>query len=393
MEKMSTKAIKSIAVVTGSRSDFGILRSLIDSIKKDSCLELFLIATGSHMSDAFGNTYIDIVKDGYRIDAAVDMSITQDTPAGIVQAMGKGLNDFSSVLGNLNPNLIVILGDRYEALIAAQAALIFRIPIAHIHGGEITEGAIDESIRHAITKIANIHFVANEDYRCRVIQMGENKDFVFNVGAPGLDQIDDNLLWSKQELSKDLSFKIGEQLFLVTYHPETLAKNSGINVLDNLFRAIESFKAASVIFTYPGSDVDGLKIAQEIEKFCKLNTKKFYLSKSLGSIKYLSALKMADVVIGNSSSGIIEAPYIGTPTVNIGKRQLGRLKANSIFDVTGQSQECLIAAITHAINFKKRNIEINCKYKGNHVGERIKDILKDQKISVTKKFVDYKYES
>lgn len=393
MAKVSSKAIKSIAVVTGSRSDFGILQSLIDAIKKDSCLEMYLIATGAHMSGAFGNTYFDIVKNGYRIDAMVDMSIVQDTPLGIVQAMGKGLNDFSVVLDNLKPDLIVILGDRYEALIAAEAALIFKIPIAHIHGGEVTVGAVDDSIRHAITKIANIHFVANEEYQRRVIQMGENEGSVFNVGAPGLDRINDSLLLSKQVLSKDLSFEIGEQLFLVTYHPETLAQNSGINVLDNLFRAIEFFEAASVIFTYPGSDVDGLKIAQKIERFCNSNTKRFYLSKSLGSIKYLSALKIADVVIGNSSSGIIEAPYIGTPTVNIGNRQSGRLKANSIFDVTGQSQECLIAAINHAINFKKSNIEINCRYKGNHVGERIKNILKKQKISVTKKFVDYKYEA
>jgi UDP-hydrolysing UDP-N-acetyl-D-glucosamine 2-epimerase len=391
MEKIGSKK-KSIAVVTGARSDFGILRSVIDAVQNDSCLKSSLIVAGSHASEKFGNTYTDIVKYGYHIDAVIDMSIEKDAPEAVVRSMGKGLQDFSTVLEDLKPDLIVILGDRYEALIAAQAALIFKIPIAHIHGGEVTQGAVDDSIRHAITKMASIHFVANEEYRYRVIQMGEDAGSVFNIGAPGLDQIDKNLFWSKGDLSADLSLKIGEHLFVVTYHPETLAENGAINVLDNIFSAINFFKSASVIFTYPGSDVGSWEIINKLENFCNSNRHKYHLSKSLGMMRYLSAMKIADAVIGNSSSGIIEAPYIGTPTVNIGDRQSGRLKANSVFDVTGDSVEGLITAITQAINFKKDNIKINQKYKGGDVGLKIKNILKDHKISLAKKFMDYKYE-
>lgn len=323
--------MRKICVVTGTRAEYGLLYWLLKEIQADPGLQLQLAVTGMHLSPEFGLTWKTIEEDGFAIDAKVEMLLSSDTPAGIAKSIGLGVIGFADALARLQPDILVVLGDRFEILAAAQAAMVARIPVAHIHGGETTEGVIDEAIRHAVTKMAHLHFVAAEPYRQRVIQMGEDPRLVFNFGAPGLDNVSRLQLMSREELESSLGVKLGNLTFLVTYHPVTLKKNP-VDGLESLFAALDGFPDANVIITKPNSDTDSRTIIQMIDEYAARQPERVSVFTSLGQLRYLSTISLVDVVIGNSSSGVIEVPLFKKPTVDIGDRQRGRLKASSVIE-------------------------------------------------------------
>lgn len=381
--------MRKICVVTGTRAEYGLLYWLMREIQADADLHLQLIATGMHLSPEFGLTHKRIEADGFSIDEKVEMLLSSDTPVGVAKSIGLGVIGFADALERLKPDVLVVLGDRYEILSAAQAALVARIPVAHIHGGETTEGAIDESIRHAITKMANLHFVAAEPYRKRVIQMGEQPDTVFNVGSPGLDNIARLQLLSRDRLEQELGCSLGELSFLVTYHPATLGATSPRHAMQELLQALDRFPRAQIIFTKPNSDTGGRVIGQMIDEYAQGNKGRVAVFMSMGQLRYLSALQYVDAVIGNSSSGIIEAPALKIPTVNIGERQTGRLKARSIVDCN-ETTEAIVAAINMALSpaFKdeaRRGVSLYGVGKSSIL---IKDCLKQANLKVIKRFND-----
>ena len=330
--------MKKVIVVTGTRAEYGLLRWVIDGIAKSNLLELQLCVTGMHLSPEFGLTFKEIEADGYQIDSKVEMLLSADTPSAITKSMGLGLIGFADEFNRLKPDLILILGDRYEIMCVAMAATIARIPIAHLHGGEATEGCIDEALRHSITKMSHLHFVAAEDYRKRVIQLGEDPERVFCVGGMGVDNILKLDLLSKQELEHALDLELGTKSMLVTFHPVTLEESTAGEQMKELLESLDEFNDYKIIFTMPNADTDGRKIFKLIEDFCfrRDNCKAFT---SLGQLKYLSFLKYVDVVVGNSSSGLLEVPSFLIPTVNIGDRQKGRLKAESIIDCAPEKNQ------------------------------------------------------
>ena len=334
---------RKICVVTGSRAEYGLLRWLMEDIRNTSDLQLQLIVTGMHLSPQYGLTYREIEQDGFTIDAKVEMLLSSDTPTGVTKAMGLGLIGFADVLQQLQPDLLLILGDRFEILAAASAAMIAKIPMAHLHGGELTEGAFDEAIRHAITKMAHLHFVAAEAYRRRVIQLGEHPDRVFLVGALGVDNIRRLALLNRSVLEKDLSFKFGEKNLLVTFHPVTLEHQSSKIQIEQLLAALSLFADIHLIFTMPNADTDNIIIRELIENFVTTRSNACVYT-SLGQLRYLSCLQYVDGVIGNSSSGLIEVPSFKKGTINIGERQRGRIKAASVIDCMPQ-QESIASAI------------------------------------------------
>jgi len=336
---------RKICVVTGSRAEYGLLYWLMREIDEDPELELQLIVTGMHLSPEFGLTYKEIEKDGFRINEKVESQLSSDSKVGVVKSVGLGVIGFADSLNRLKPDVLVVLGDRYEILAAVQSAMLMNIPIAHLHGGEITEGAIDDNIRHAITKMSHIHFVANEEYKNRVIQLGEVPDSVFNYGAPGLDNVFKLNLLTKEELENELDFRFGNLSFLITFHPITLEENSVEQAIE-LLKALEYFPEAKLLFTKCNSDSDGNRINEIIGEFVQRNKDRSILVDSLGQVKYLSAIKVVDVVIGNSSSGLIEVPMLKKPTVNIGNRQEGRLMAESVVSCKSNEEE-----IKNAIRF------------------------------------------
>ncbi len=329
------KSPKKICVVTGSRAEYGLLFWLMKEIAADDDLQLQIIATGMHLSPEFGLTYRSIETDGFAIDAKVEMLLSADTPVAVTKSMGLGVIGFADALNRLAPDILVVLGDRFEILAAAQAAMICRIPIAHLHGGETSEGAFDEGIRHAITKMAHLHFVAAEPYRRRVIQMGENPSRVFNVGAPGLDHLSRTPWMTREELEASLGMQLCLPVFLVTYHPATLGNEKPELVMDELLTALGDFPEASIVFSYPNADTGGRALIEQIDRFVAASCSRAKAFPSLGQRRYLSLMRLADVVIGNSSSALIEAPALKKAGVNIGDRQKGRLKATSVINVTG----------------------------------------------------------
>lgn len=322
---------RKICVVTGSRAEYGLLRWLMDQIRKDERLELQVIATSMHLAPEFGSTYRQIEADGFTIDAKVDMKLSDDSGSGIAKSVGYGVIGFAETLQNLRPDLVVLLGDRFEILAAAQAALFARIPIAHIQGGELTEGAFDDAIRHALTKMSNLHFAAAEPYRRRLLQMGEAPSHVFNVGAPGLDALNRINTLGRVEFEEAIGFKLAKPSFLVTYHPETLESRNNDSIAA-LLEALDRFPQSQIIFTGSNADPGGRAISETIARYVAARPARTILCQSLGQQLYLTALTHVDVVIGNSSSGIIEAPAAGVPTVNIGDRQKGRLRSSAIID-------------------------------------------------------------
>ncbi|ATG91744.1 UDP-N-acetylglucosamine 2-epimerase [Methylomonas koyamae] len=321
---------RKICVVTGSRAEYGLLYWLMKEIAGDPELALQLIATGMHLSPEFGLTWRQIEADGFTINRKVEMLLSSDTPVGISKAMGLGLIGFADALAELQPDIVVVLGDRFEIFAAAQAAMNLRIPLAHIHGGELSEGAVDDAIRHALTKLSHLHFTAAEVYRQRVIQLGEQPERVFNVGAPGLDQIVRLPLLPRTELEAAIGFKLAERNLLVTFHPATLEHASAAEQFDQLLLALDEYPEVNIIFTYSNADADGRVIAESIEGYRQRWPERVAAFVSLGSLRYLSAMRHVDAVVGNSSSGLLEAPAFKIPTVNIGDRQRGRLCAASV---------------------------------------------------------------
>jgi UDP-hydrolysing UDP-N-acetyl-D-glucosamine 2-epimerase len=368
---------RKICVVTGTRAEYGLLYWLIKEINDDTELQLQIIATGMHLSPEFGLTYKIIEKDGLQIDEKVEMLLSSDTPVGITKSIGLGVIGFADALDRLKPDILVLLGDRYEILAAAQAAMIAKIPVAHIHGGETTEGAFDESIRHAITKMSHFHFTAAESYRRRVIQLGEQPGHVFNFGAPGLDNISKLPLLKKGAFEKAIDFKLGELSFLVTYHPVTLSDSRPEITINELFQAIDSFPDAKIIFTKANSDTAGRIINQLVESYAAKHPMNVKIFTTMGQLLYLSAIKNTDVVIGNSSSGIVEAPAFNKPTVNIGDRQKGRLRAESVIDCAENMPE-IKSSIQKAISseFKKALKKSYNPYGKSNASLKIKEYLK-----------------
>jgi GDP/UDP-N,N'-diacetylbacillosamine 2-epimerase (hydrolysing) len=322
---------RKICVITGTRAEYGLLRWVMQGIKDDAELTLQIIATGMHLSPEFGLTYREIEKDGFRIDRKVEMLTSSDTSVGIAKSMGLGIIGFADALDDLKPDLIVVLGDRFEIFAAVSAALIARIPVAHLHGGETTEGAFDEAIRHSITKMSQLHFVAAEDYRRRVIQLGEQPDNVFLVGGLGIDAIKRITLLDREALEVSLDFKFGSRNLLITYHPVTLEGQSSMQQMAELLAALDDLADTNLIFTLPNADTGGRELAAMVEAFVATHANaRVYVS--LGQLRYLSCMKYVDGVIGNSSSGLAEAPSMGVGSINIGDRQKGRLSSSSVID-------------------------------------------------------------
>lgn len=322
--------MRKICVITGSRAEYGLLSGLMRAIREDDDLQLQVIATNMHLSPEFGLTYREIEKDGFTIDKKVEMLLSSDTPNATAKSVGLGTIGFADAYEDLKPDIILVLGDRYEILSAVSTALFYKIPIAHLHGGEITEGAYDDCIRHSITKMSHLHFTSTQEYRNRVIQLGEQPERVFNVGAIGVENIKNIPLMSKAELEESIDFEIGDKCLLVTYHPVTLENSTAEEQCKNLLSALDRYNDYRVIFTMPNSDTNGRIIMHEIEKYVEHNKERAIAFKSLGLKRYLSALQYVTAVVGNSSSGIIEVPTFGIPTMDIGDRQKGRISADSV---------------------------------------------------------------
>ena len=323
--------MKKICIVTGTRAEYGLLRWVMEGIRQSPVLELQLIATGMHLSPEFGLTVEAIEEDGFQVDRKVETLLSSDTAVGVTKSMGLGMIGFSDVLAELKPDLMLVLGDRYEIFAAAAAALIARVPIAHLHGGETTEGAFDDAIRHSITKMAHLHFVAAEEYRKRVIQLGEQPDRVFNVGGLGIDNILRLDLLSREELEEALDFKLGPRNLLITFHPVTLEHNTSGEQMDELLAALGELQDTGLIFTMPNADTEGRVLFEKIEAFCAQRPRARAYT-SLGQLRYLSCVQHVDGVVGNSSSGLLEVPSFKKGTINIGDRQRGRLRADSVID-------------------------------------------------------------
>jgi GDP/UDP-N,N'-diacetylbacillosamine 2-epimerase (hydrolysing) len=330
--------MKRICVVTGSRAEYGLLRWVIAGIQQSKLLELRLVVTGMHLSPEFGSTVEEIEADGFAIDHRVETLLSSDTAIGVTKSIGLGLIGFSEVLDKLKPDILMVLGDRYEIFAAAASAMIAGVPIAHVHGGEKTVGAFDEAIRHSITKMSHLHFVANIEYQRRVIQLGENPEFVFNVGGLGVDSALKSTLLSRAELEISLGIQLARKNFLITFHPETLQKGSSTVQMKQLLAALSDLRDTGLIFTMPNGDTDGRILFRLIEEFCR-HHKDAHVYKSLGNQIYYSCMAHFDAVIGNSSSGLMEAPSFKKGTINIGDRQLGRLKASSVIDCNPVKEE------------------------------------------------------
>lgn len=331
---MSTRKI---CIVTGTRADYGLLRWLMHEVDADPSMRLQVVATGMHLAPEFGYTVEAIEADGFRIDERVEMLVSSDTAVGTATSMGLGLIGFASALDRLDPDILVVIGDRFEMWVAAQAAFVARRRIAHIHGGETTEGAFDEGIRHSLTKLAHLHFVAAEPYRRRVIQLGESPERVFTVGAPGLDHLTRTECMSREDLAASISLDLQSPVFAVTLHPATLEGNAA-EAAEALTRALDDFPDASVVITAANADPEGRVINRKLSAYADRRDSARMVP-SLGQKRYLSLLQHADVVIGNSSSGLLEAPPLHTPTVNIGNRQKGRLRAVSVLDCEPEATE------------------------------------------------------
>lgn len=331
--------MRRIGVVTGTRAEYGILYWLLKEIEAAKGLSLELYVTGSHLSDTHGKTIDSIRKDGFSIAAEIPLPLEDDSARGVGAAMAAALAGFSSVFAKNKPDLLVLLGDRYEMFAAGQAALIHRIPMAHLHGGERTEGAMDEAFRHGLTKMSLLHFTAHKEYSRRVVQLGEDPKRVFCVGTLGLDHLDKTPFLERMEWEKAAGFSLGEQNFLITHHPTTLSEAGALDEVKELLAALDAFPQAHILITHPNADTGGNAIASVLRAYAEKHTPRCRLLASLGSQRYFSALALFDVVIGNSSSGLVEAPALRTPTVDIGDRQKGRLRAPSVLHAAPKRRE------------------------------------------------------
>jgi len=383
--------MRKICVVTGTRAEYGLLSRLMKMIKEDQDTELQIIATNMHLQPEYGNTYKEIESDGFEIDFKVPMPKLSDDACGTVKSMGVELDGLADAFRKLQPNLVVILGDRYEMLMVASAALIYRIPVAHIHGGEITEGAFDDAIRHSITKMSHLHFASTEEYRKRIIQLGESPERVFYVGAIGVDNIKKVPLMTKEEVEESLGFVIDKNTVLATYHPVTLTNSNVEYEIDAFLLALKEFPNLRVVFTMPNSDTGGSIIAERINKFIAENSERAIAFKSLGMRRYLSVMPHIVAVIGNSSSGIVEVPSFGIPTLNIGERQKGRLSCESVVNCLSD-KESIIEGLKRVLSKEMSEIAklSSNPYDKTYTAKNIFEIIKNYPLEglVQKRFYD-----
>lgn len=379
-----------ICVITGSRAEYGLLYWLLKEIVADDYFELQLIVTGMHLSPEFGLTY-KIIEEEFKISKKIEILLSSDTPVGISKSMGLANIAFAESYDELKPDMIVVLGDRYEIFSAVSMAMIAQIPIVHIAGGETTEGAFDESIRHSITKMAHLHFTTTQEYRNRVIQLGESPDKVFNVGSLGIENIKRLKLLSKSDFEESINFKLNKKNLLVTYHPVTLEKDTAKGQFQAILDALDELKDTNIIFTKSNSDTDGRVINQMCEEYVKINSSKSICFESLGQLRYLSALQYVDAVVGNSSSGIAEAPSFGIGTINIGDRQKGRIKVSSIIDCE-PTQESIRKAFKklYSDEFQNNLSNIQNPYGDGIVSKKILQTIKSTNFEniLKKKFYD-----
>ena len=368
---------RKICIITGTRAEYGLLYLLMKEIDLDPDLTLQIIATCMHLSPEFGLTYKQIEKDGFSINKKIEILLSSDTPVGVSKSMGLAQISFSEAYLELCPDIVVLLGDRFEIFCAASTACVSRIPIAHIHGGEITQGAIDEALRHSITKMSHLHFTSTEKYKQRVIQLGEHPDRVFNVGAPGIENIRKSKLFNREALEQAINFSLGNQCILVTFHPVTLEHNTAGEQFQNILDAIKEFANLKVIFTKANADAGGRIINQMIDNYITENSHSAVALTSMRQAKYLSAMQHVNAVVGNSSSGIIEAPSFRVPTVNIGNRQKGRVQAESIINCS-PTKKAILRALKQAFSpeFKDRIIDTVNPYEKEGSAKNVKDIIK-----------------
>lgn len=378
--------MRKVCIVTGTRAEYGLFYPLLQKIKQSTLLQLQLIATTMHLSSEFGNTLEQIEQDGFSLDAKIENLLAADSRTAVAKSTGLATILLSDVLARLQPDIMVLLGDRFETHAAATTAMLMKIPIAHIHGGELTEGAVDEQIRHSITKMANLHFTATEVYRDRVIQMGESPLRVFNTGALGIDNIVAMPLLSKDQLEAQLAWRLAKPTALFTYHPLTLAENDIQREIQTILRIIK-ISGINVLFTYANADHGGRIINQEIENFVQKDTEKYKIVKNLGQLRYLSAMRHVDLLIGNTSSGIIEAASFQKPVVNIGDRQKGRLRNHNVLDCQLDNlPETLDKALSATFNAQCRSVKN--LFGGGNAADKITRILEKSPFACQKSFHD-----
>ena len=376
-----------ICVVTGTRAEYGLLYWTMKAIQANLKTQLSVCVTGMHLSPEFGMTYQQIEEDGFEINGKVEMLLSSDTSVGVTKSMGLGLIGFADFYERTRPDWVLVLGDRYEILSAVTAAMIAKIPIAHCHGGEATEGLIDEAIRHSITKMAHLHFTSTEEYRQRVIQLGEQPDSVYNTGALGIENINKLALLNKKDFQKSINFNLSEINFLVTFHPVTLEKSSAEDQFNELLYSLDQFPKANVIFTKPNADNDGRILNDLIDNYVKTNYLRAIAFNSLGQLRYLSAIEHCQVVIGNSSSGLIEVPSFKKPTINIGDRQRGRIEAESVITCE-PNKKAVVESIQLAVSlsFQEKIRQITNPYGEENSSDKIlKTILNTPLQNILKK--------
>ena len=390
---MAKNKIK-IAVFTATRAEYGLLFWLLKALEKDDFFELDLIISGAHLSDDYGKTIDQIEKDGFSIEHQVDLSLDDDSEEGKINSMAVGLSKLAPMLKDLNPDLLLVLGDRYELLLPVITCMMLKIPIAHMYGGESTIGAIDEAIRHSITKMSHIHFTANEEYRDRVIQMGEDPKNVHVVGSMGLENIRRTDLMTHQELEASLQFELGKEFYVITYHPVTLIDVPIEEQIKNLLNALNARPDAKFLFTGSNADPNGLIINELFKDYVEQNNERSIFVNSLGKVRYLSAIKWARGVVGNSSSGIIETSNFNTGAINIGERQTGRVKPANVVDC-GYSSDEIVDALQklNTSSFQNELSDIDNPYGDGYTSEKIIEILKGVKFDnlIIKKFKDISF--
>lgn len=384
--------MKKICIVTTTRADYGLFRRIIKLINQDSKLNLLLVVTGTHLEDKYGNTIEEIEFDNFPISYKINMNMSKNKEIDIINSMAIAQKKFGKIYEKEKPDLLLILGDRYELIPICSSAMIFKIPIAHISGGEVTKGAIDDVVRHCITKMSYVHFPACEIYRKRIIQLGENPENIFNYGDLGVENIKKMKYLTKQELGEILNIDLSIPYVLLTFHPTTLEDGNEVEHLNQILLAIEEMDRYQYIITKSNADLGGEIINKMLERYCETHNHVFLFS-SLGSKKYISAIKYCEFVLGNSSSGFYEVPALRKPTINIGNRQSGRIKLESIINCEPKKE-----AIIHATKIIKNNEFLKkienmvIPYDGNNTSSRIvqkiKEILYDKEINLEKEFFD-----
>jgi GDP/UDP-N,N'-diacetylbacillosamine 2-epimerase (hydrolysing) len=376
-----------ICVVTGTRAEYGLLYWTMKAIQSNTKTELVVCVTGMHLSPEFGLTYKKLEEDGFQIDGKVEMLLSSDTAVGISKSMGLGLIGFADFYDRIKPDWVLVLGDRFEIFSAVSAAMIGRIPVAHCHGGEATEGLIDEAIRHSITKMSQLHFTSTDEYRNRVVQLGEQPNRVFQVGALGIENINRLTLHNKKEFEESIDFKLADLNFLVTFHPVTLEDSTAEEQFKELLFSLEHYEKARIIFTKPNADHDGRVIIRLIDKFVKENSSRAVSFISLGQLRYLSAIEHCQIVIGNSSSGLIEVPSFKKPTINIGDRQKGRIVAESVINcepIASSIIESIELALSENFQLMLKNVA-NPYGEGNSSEKIVESILSTPLTNILKK--------